>query len=324
MAPLPPEHYRLLRAWVEHIVCGYWTHAGYLNWDTGYGFKRWHAGRTWALAQQGLLAIAVSPRFHNAPEIGQWAKYMFDRGLGPLRAALPRGAGREGHRAVEPLRHRTSLRSARASASCSRRACRPTPRAPSRSGSASMGAAEPPPLYSFDADIGRLTITTPQLLDRRAAGQPAARSPTAAWSWPPLRRRPARRVERRRPAVGQLRRAGARPAREGDRHVAAAPIAGAAAPAAHAALVAARAGDGGGAVSDPSLRGTVRDPRRAGPHGVARGRWWTPPTRFTAKPRGDPVGDRPPHARAATRSTCCSRPGARARGSRPCCAAGGA
>ena len=81
MAPISADHLALLRAWIEHIVYGYWTHGGYLNWDTGYGFKRWHAGRTWALAQQGLLAIATSPRFHNAAGLGPWAKYMFDRGL---------------------------------------------------------------------------------------------------------------------------------------------------------------------------------------------------------------------------------------------------
>ena len=63
-------------------MCGYWTHGGYLNWDTGYGFKRWHAGRTWALAQQGLLAIAASPALpHRARARARWAKYMFDRGL---------------------------------------------------------------------------------------------------------------------------------------------------------------------------------------------------------------------------------------------------
>jgi hypothetical protein len=67
-------------AWVEHIVCGYWTHAGYLNWDTGFSFKRWHVGRTFALARQGLFAIVLSPRFHVRPEIGPWAKYMFDAG----------------------------------------------------------------------------------------------------------------------------------------------------------------------------------------------------------------------------------------------------
>jgi len=55
MPPLAPDHLILLKAWIEHILYAYWTHGGYLNWDTGYGFKRWHAGRTWAFAQRNLL-----------------------------------------------------------------------------------------------------------------------------------------------------------------------------------------------------------------------------------------------------------------------------
>ena len=83
----------------------YWTHGGYLNWDTGYGFKRWHAGRTWALAQQGLLAIAaVAALPHRA---GDWARGRSTcstagwRSTSGCRARPPR---RQGHRAVEPLR----------------------------------------------------------------------------------------------------------------------------------------------------------------------------------------------------------------------------
>ena len=161
MGPLPPEHYRLLRAWVEHIVCAYWTHGGYLNWDTGYGFKRWHAGRTWALAQQGLLAIAVSPRFHNRPEIGSWAKYMFDRGLSLYERLSREAIDAKGIAPsnlydinVSPLG--PSIRemfAARMQANAARAVAL---------GLGSMGAGEPPALYSFDADIGRLTVTTPR------------------------------------------------------------------------------------------------------------------------------------------------------------------
>jgi hypothetical protein len=161
MGLLAPEHYRLLRAWVEHIVCAYWTHGGYLNWDTGYGFKRWHAGRTWALAQQGLLAIAVSPRFHNRPEIASWAKYMFDRGLGLYERLSREALDAKGIAPsnlydvnVSPLG--PSIRemfAARMQANAARAVAL---------GLGSMGAGEPPALYSFDADIGRLTITTPR------------------------------------------------------------------------------------------------------------------------------------------------------------------
>ena len=143
-------------------MSGYWTHGGYLNWDTGYGFKRWHAGRTWALAQQGLLAIAVSPRFHNAPG---------DRRRGRSTCSTAGSTSTSGSRArradakgiapsnlydvnVSPLG--PSIRemfAARMQANAARAVAL---------GLGSMGAAEPPPLYSFDGDIGRLTITTPR------------------------------------------------------------------------------------------------------------------------------------------------------------------
>ena len=104
MAPLGEEHVRLLRAWVEHIVCGYWTHAGYLNWDTGFSFKRWHVGRTFALARQGLFAIALSPRFHVRPEIGPWAKYMFDAGFNLYKRFSREAPDSGGHRSGRSLR----------------------------------------------------------------------------------------------------------------------------------------------------------------------------------------------------------------------------
>ena len=159
MAPIAPEHESLLRAWAEHIVCAYWTHGGYLNWDTGYGFKRWHAGRTWALAQQGLLAIAASPRFHPRPELGEWAKYMFDRGLALFeRLSTTAGDGKGIAPSnlydvnVAPLGPSIrELFAARMQANAARAVAL---------GLGGMQAPEPPSLYSFDSDVGRLAITT--------------------------------------------------------------------------------------------------------------------------------------------------------------------
>jgi hypothetical protein len=161
MAPLPEPQLRLLRAWVEHIVCGYWTHAGYLNWDTGYGFRRWHAGRTWAFAQQGLIAIAASPRFQNTPELGQWAKFFLDRCFTlyeRLSREAPDGKGIAPavfyDISVAPLgpsiRELTAVRMIANAA-----------RAVSM-GLGSKPAAQPPPLWSYDSDIGRVAITTPK------------------------------------------------------------------------------------------------------------------------------------------------------------------
>ena len=160
MAPLAEEHLRLLRAWVERIICGYWTHAGYLNWDTGFSFKRWHVGRTFALARQGLFAIALAPRFHVRPEIGGWAKYVLDAGFG-LYQRFSREAPDGGGIAPAVLyglqqnQLGPSVRdlfAARMLADAARAVVL---------GLGGLQAIEPPPLYSFDPDIGRLAITTP-------------------------------------------------------------------------------------------------------------------------------------------------------------------
>ena len=81
MRPLPEADMRILRAWAARVQFGYWMHNGMLSWDSGLGFKRWMKAKTWAYAQQGLLAIASSPRFWLHPRQGAWAKYVFDRGL---------------------------------------------------------------------------------------------------------------------------------------------------------------------------------------------------------------------------------------------------
>ena len=160
MQPLPAEHYRLLRAWIEHIVYAYWTHGGYLNWDTGYGFKRWHAGRTWALAQQGLLAIAASPRFHNAPSSAAGRSTCSTAASrstsgSPRRPPTAKGIAPSNLYDVDVAPLGPSIRemfAARMQANAARAVAL---------GLGSMQAPEPPPLYSFDGDIGRLTITTP-------------------------------------------------------------------------------------------------------------------------------------------------------------------
>jgi hypothetical protein len=41
MRRLPAADEALLRRWMTRVLAGYWTHAGYLNWDTGFGFGRW-------------------------------------------------------------------------------------------------------------------------------------------------------------------------------------------------------------------------------------------------------------------------------------------
>ena len=43
---------------LRRAIAGYWTHSGYLNWDTGLGFKRWHKRKKVALAQHARLRTA--------------------------------------------------------------------------------------------------------------------------------------------------------------------------------------------------------------------------------------------------------------------------
>ena len=61
MAALSPTARRLLREWLMRVLAGYWTHGGYLNWDTGFGFERWHQAKKLGLSQQALIGIASAP-----------------------------------------------------------------------------------------------------------------------------------------------------------------------------------------------------------------------------------------------------------------------
>jgi hypothetical protein len=160
MPALGPDDRRLLRAWVRRVLFGYWTHSGMLNWDTGLGLRRWMKGKTWAYAQQGLLAIAASPAFQADPRQRAWAKTMFDRGLrlyerldarGPRLDELPHPALME----VEPARQSASdarIFAARMAANAVRAVTM---------GLGKMPGEEPPAFYAFDPDVGRLAVSTP-------------------------------------------------------------------------------------------------------------------------------------------------------------------
>ena len=73
----------------------------------GYGFKRWHAGRTWALAQQGLLAIAVCAALPaTTRRIGRGPSTCSTAGWRCTSGCREQAADAQGHRSVEPLRRR--------------------------------------------------------------------------------------------------------------------------------------------------------------------------------------------------------------------------
>jgi hypothetical protein len=156
MAPLSRRAVLLMRAWITRVLAGSWTHAGYLNWDTGYGRGRWHSGQYWAFAQQGLLAIASAPRFWARRDYGRWTKALFDRGL-DLYVRWAREAGgaiapqepfdvRSEHRDHDLYASRIAANAARAIVL----------------GFGSRRAQDPPPLYAFDPETGRLGVSTPR------------------------------------------------------------------------------------------------------------------------------------------------------------------
>ena len=89
MSPLSEGQARTLRAWLQRALPAYWTHSGYLNWDTGLYLYRWHLSRYWAWSCQGLLAIASSQNFVDDDE-RRWAKYIFDRSLACTSASAER------------------------------------------------------------------------------------------------------------------------------------------------------------------------------------------------------------------------------------------
>jgi len=156
MTPLNPAQMRVLKAWVERVLCGYWTHSGYPNWDSGLGFARWHQAKKFPLSQDGLLAIASAKRFQPSPAYGAWAKWFFDRGLewyerqvaeaGGLPPSVFFGVGSEYGYGDD------SLTASRMAAN----ACRAI-----QLGLHRTAGHRPPPLYAYDPDIGRLAVTTP-------------------------------------------------------------------------------------------------------------------------------------------------------------------
>ena len=142
--------------WITRLLAGSWTHAGYLNWDTGYGSAAGTRAQYWAFAQQGLLAIASAGASGRARSTGRWTKAIFDHGL-----ELYERWGREGGGVLAPQhmfdvrsRHRdVDLYAARIAANAARAIVL---------GLGSRRAEDPPPLYAFDVETGRLAVTTPR------------------------------------------------------------------------------------------------------------------------------------------------------------------
>jgi hypothetical protein len=165
MQPLATGQATLLRAWAERLLAGEWTHAGYLNWDSGLGLRRWQHARYWVWALGGLATLADQPILSARGRT--WARWVFDRALGFYEAQRDT-AGRlrvpsvlYGVRSTQadPLDRRDlattdpGFLAARVAATVARQAATRPP------GDAAV--APPPPLYAFDPSSRRLAVTTP-------------------------------------------------------------------------------------------------------------------------------------------------------------------
>ena len=157
MRPLSEHQLTVMRAWVDRVMCGYWTHGGYLNWDTGLSFGRWHQGKKHGLCLPALLAVAASPRFRPHASYAAWAKHMFDQGLVLFGRWMDESGGLPPPvlydvRATDSARGDEYLHAARVACDAAEAVTW---------GLGRMKSTEPPPLYAYDPDIGRLAVTTP-------------------------------------------------------------------------------------------------------------------------------------------------------------------
>ena len=156
MRPLPADDEALLRRWMTRVLAGYWTHAGYLNWDTGFSFGRWHQMKKFALSQQALIGIAAGGRLSPSRAEARWAKHLLEKGFELYERKLPPEEGVAPGLFYDlkpkPQSNKQALFAASRVAANAARAI--------AAGLPARNAEEPPPLYSFDPATGRLAVTT--------------------------------------------------------------------------------------------------------------------------------------------------------------------
>lgn len=155
MTGLGSREQAILRAIAMRAIPAYWTHSGYMNWDTGMYLDRWHSGAYWGFALQGLFAVAIAPP-DDSGDTGGWAKWIFDRAL----ATYARMAGTRGSRTpvspVFPVHSAMGSNGTVFAARFQHHAARAAWMDLAR-----RRAIKPPPLYAYDPQIGRLTVSTP-------------------------------------------------------------------------------------------------------------------------------------------------------------------
>lgn len=157
MPALGGRRMAMLQGWARRILTGDWTHAGYLNWDTGLSYRRWHLTRYWVFALGGLSTLAEAPILDERER--RWARWMFDRALGYYerlqagRRAPSIPSTLHGVRSTESdPRSDQEIVAARVATVVAQEAVRRAEGAP---------AERPPPLFAFDPASRRLAVTTP-------------------------------------------------------------------------------------------------------------------------------------------------------------------
>ena len=157
MPPMSGAQLAMLTAWARRALYGEWTHAGFLNWDSGLAFARWQLTRYWSFALSGLATLSSAPIL--SPRERAWARWMLDRSLlfyetyqaGEPRPSMP--SVLFGVHSTESMAENDPLFVAsRTAAGISARAVEGLP---------GLRAEQPPPLYAYDWDIRRLVVTTP-------------------------------------------------------------------------------------------------------------------------------------------------------------------
>ena len=147
----------LLRRWTTRVLAGGWTHGGYLNWDSGLGFNRWHQAKKLGLTQQALIGVAQARELQPSAAWGRWAKWLLDRSLA-WYVAQPAVVGGFPDAvffglSVKPQSvSSAALGAVRVQANAARAV---------EAGLGRLRGTRPPALYAYDPDIGRLAITTP-------------------------------------------------------------------------------------------------------------------------------------------------------------------
>jgi hypothetical protein len=151
---LTSDQKRVLKAWSKRAIPAYFTHSGYMNWDTGLYLDRWHLGRYWAWSLGGLFAIMYNDEQGDADD-AQHAKWLFDRAL----ATYTRWAKLNGSAVPQTPTYPVKTGLSPNPPDMAARFVFLATRAVWRN-IEGMPVKKPPAMYAYDPGIGRLTITT--------------------------------------------------------------------------------------------------------------------------------------------------------------------